>query len=168
MFFVSAPRSTRPETRAQGMRLPSANRQPAEEFAVDCQRLCHRVSCPADFSSSGGVATGSEVAERLRAEVGQPISLVARWIVDRHVIVFSCGARLWLPLFQFDFAQGCLRAGVAPAMAELAGVMDDDEVACWFAQPNAWLHGAAPAQTLLSDANAVLGAARADRLGVMG
>ena len=27
------------------------------------------------------------------------------------MIAFSCGAGLWLPLFQFDFAQGCAHRG---------------------------------------------------------
>jgi len=118
---------------------------------------------PADFATSGGVAAPTEVAERLRAKVRQPVSLLAHWIVDRRVIALPCGAELLLPLFQFDFAQGCLRNGLEPAMAELAGVMGADEIARWFAQPNGWLHGAAPAQTLLSDVAAVLDAARADR-----
>jgi hypothetical protein len=119
--------------------------------------------CPADFAASGGLATGTEVADRLRAEVRQPVSVLARWIVDRQVIAFSCGAGLWLPLFQFDFAQGCVRNGIAPALSELTAVMTDGEVAHWFVQPNGWLRGAVPAQTLLTNTAAVLAAARADR-----
>lgn len=39
--------------------------------------------------------------------------------------------------------------------------MTDDEVARWFAQPNTWLNGAVPAQTLVIDFPAVLATARA-------
>lgn len=138
-------------------------RKPGITLGSECQPFGHSTLCPANFASSGGVATGSDVAERLRAKVGQPVSLVARWIVDRRVIAISSSSRLLLPLFQFDFAAGCVRSGVEKTMAELVGVMDDDELACWFAQPNAWLNGAAPAELLLSDAQAVLAAARADR-----
>jgi len=163
MSFLNSFSHPPSETRADWASLPRPPRQAVADSGVDFQHSRHHAGCPADFSKSGGVATGTEVAERLRAAVGQPVSLLARWIVDRRVIVFSFGSVLLLPLFQFDFAAGCVRGGVVPTMAELSGVMDDDEVACWFAQPNAWLHGAAPAQILPSDVGAVLAAARADR-----
>jgi len=118
----------------------------------------------ADYSTCGGVATGTEVAERLRITVRQPLSVLARWIVDRHVINFTCAAGPMLPLFQFDFDQGCVRGGAAVALSELTAVMSDDAVARWFSLPNTWLNGAVPAQTLSIDVPAVLAAARADRL----
>lgn len=163
MSFVNTFRHTRPATNAWWASSPRGQRKPAAELGVDCRRLCHRADCSADYSESGGVATGTDVAERLRVAVRQPVSLLAHWIIDRRVIAFSCGAGLLLPLFQFDFAQGCVHSGAAAALSELAGVMTDDEVARWFAQPNTWLNGAVPARTLLIDFPAVLAAARADR-----
>jgi len=163
MSFVSPFLHTRPEASAWCESLPGEQRKPAAESGVDCRCLCHRADDSADYSASGGVATGNEVAERLRVTVRQPVSLLAHWIVDRHVITFSCGAGLLLPLFQFDFAQGCVRCGVVAGLSELTGVMTDDEVARWFAQPNTWLNGAIPAQKLFIDSPAVLAAARADR-----
>jgi len=121
-----------------------------------------------DFSAYGGAATGDDVAERLRVCVRQPVSALARWIVDKQVITFSCGSRLMLPLFQFDFDQGCVRSNAAAALLELKGVMTDNEVACWFAQPNTGLDGGVPAQRLLIDFPAVLAAARVDRFVVKG
>ena len=167
MQFVSTFFHTLPGTRAGWTAPPRSSRllvaeSGAEPRAVS-QRSGHLAGCAADFSASGGVATGTDVAERLRAKVDQPVSALARWIVDRQVVAISGGPTLLLPLFQFDFATGCVRSGVAPTLSELAEVMNDNEVACWFAQPNAWLHGAAPAQILLSDIGAVLAAARADR-----
>ena len=126
-------------------------------------RLCRLPDCSADFAASGGLATGTEVADRLRVTVRQPVSALAHWIVDRQVIAFSCGAELWLPLFQFDFTQGCVRGGVESAISELAAVMTDGELAYWFVQPNSWLRGAVPAETLLTNVAAVLAAARVDR-----
>ena len=168
MSFLTTPGHTHQQTSApwpQWPRTPAGElRLPAAEPARTCHPLCQLARCPANFSTSGGIATGTEVAERLRDEVRQPVSLVAHWIVGRNAITFSCGARLWLPLFQFDFAHGCLRVGVAPTMAELVGTMSDNEVASWFSQPNAWLHGQAPADVLISDVGAVLAAARAHRL----
>jgi hypothetical protein len=49
------------------------------------------------------------------------------------------------------------------ALLELKGVMIDNEVAGWFAQPNTWLGGAVPAQKLMIDPPAVLASARVDR-----
>jgi len=140
-----------------------------DEFAsnigvgVDCPCVCRRDHCIADFSACGGVATGDDVAERLRVTVRQPLSALARWIVEKQVITFSCNSGLMLPLFQFDFEQGCVRSDATAALLELKGAMTDNEVACWFAQPNTWLGGAVPAQTLLINFPAVLAAARADR-----
>jgi hypothetical protein len=163
MSFVSTFLHTRPETSSWWESLPREQGEPASELGLDCRRLCHRADYSADYSASGGVANGTDVAERLRVTVRQPVSLLAHWIVDRHVIAFSCGGGLLLPLFQFDFARGCVRSGVAAALSELAWVMTQDEVARWFAQPNTWLKGAVPAQTLVIDVSAVLAAARADR-----
>lgn len=167
MSFFSSHRFAQPETSAWRDKLPDQQRERFTELDADYKNEwrsdCRRADCLAGDCASGGVATANKVAERLRVEVSQPVSLLARWIVDRHVIAFSCGAELMLPLFQFDFAQGCVRGGVAPVMLELTGVMSDEEMARWFAQPNGWLHGATPAQTLPSDAGAVLDAARADR-----
>lgn len=168
MPFVSSHPCEQPQTSARHLNLADEQRKRVADFCTDCQserrRDCPRAACPADYSASGGVATGTEVAERLRVEVSQPVSLLARWIVDRQVIAFSWGPGLMLPRFQFDFPQGCVRSGVAPVMLELSSVMSDNEMASWFAQPNGWLQAASPAQTLLSDAGAVLAAARADRL----
>jgi len=163
MSIITTFLSTRPETSAWRVPWPREQPEPADKFGVGCGCLCHRANCPADYSACGGVATGNDVAERLRVTVRQPLSVLARWIVDRHVITFSCGAGPMLPLFQFDFDQGCIRLGAAAALSELAGVMSDDEVARWFVQPNTWLNGAIPAQTLMIDFPAVLAAARADR-----
>ena len=120
------------------------------------------------FRRTGGVATGSEVARLLRDCVDQPISLLARWIVSRQVITFAWRADSLLPLFQFDFARGCVRAGVPPVLSELSGAMDDEEVALWFTQPNAWLAGGTPAGAVATNAAGVLQAARADRFIAIG
>ena len=89
-------------------------------------------------------------------------------VEQRQVNALSSGGEMLLPLFQFDFAHGCLRGCVASALVELADVMTDDEVARWFDQPSGWVNGAAPAQVLLSDVRAVIDAARADRFVVKG
>lgn len=147
-----------------------ADAHPAIGFAPSPSRVrLPAPPCPIEaFGASGGVATGSEVADLLRPWVDQPISLLARWIVARQVITLAWRADTLLPLFQFDLARGCVRAGMGPVISALLGAMDDAEVALWFAQPNAWLAGATPADALATDAAGVLDAARADGFGAMG
>jgi len=161
--IISTFRNTGSETDAWWVSWPREPHEPADKVGVGCGCQCQRADCLVDYSACGGVATGTDVAERLRVTVRQPLSVLARWILDRNVITFSCGAGPMLPLFQFDFDQGCVRSGAAAALSELTGAMTDDEIACWFCLPNTWLEGAVPAQTLLVDVPAVLAAARADR-----
>lgn len=124
----------------------------------------HYCACRSQhFHSCGGVVTGGEIAERLRHVFSQPFSLLARWIVDRQVLTFSCCSGLMFPVFQFDFVRGCVHSGVVRAMSELSGALIDDEVARWFVRPNGWLSGATPADSFVCQAPAVLAAARADR-----
>lgn len=107
MSFVSTFLHARPATSGWWVCLPRERLKPASQLGVDRRRLCHRADYSADYySESGGVTTGTDVAERLRVTVRQPVSLLAHRINDRHVIAFSCGAGLLLPLFQFDFARG--------------------------------------------------------------
>ena len=163
MSIISTFLNKRPETIAWPAPQPREQHEPADKVGLGCECRYYRADCLADYSACGGVATGNDVAERLRVTVRQPLSVLARWIVDRHVITFTCGARPMLPLFQFDFDQGCVRDGATSALYELTAVMSDDEVARWFSLPNTRLNGAVPARTLLIDVPGVVAAARADR-----
>ena len=115
------------------------------------------------YRSRGGVASGDEVAAALRPHSAQPISTLARWIVARRVLSFNWRCQTLIPLFQFDLARMALRDGVQEVIAELAVALDEQELADWFVQPNAWLAGAAPADRVEHDVGAVLDAARAGR-----
>jgi len=86
-----------------------------------------------------------------------------RWIIEKQAITLSCRSRLTLPLFQFDFDQGCVRSNAAAALLELKRVMIDNESASWLAQRHTGWEGAGPARRLLIDLPAVLAAAQADR-----
>ncbi len=137
--------------------------RPIVECGVEDSRLCRAGICSGECHASDTFATANHIAERLRVRICQPVSALARWIVDRRVAVLRSDAGLVLPLFQFDFANGCVRSGVAETIAELSGAMTDDEIAWWFVNPNGWLNGAVPANTFSYDVPAVLAAARADR-----
>ena len=120
------------------------------------------------FSDLGGVVNGDALARLLRSGTEQPISLLARWIVQREVISFSWHSQTLLPLFQFDLETLQVRPGVLQVIAELREAFDDLELADWFARPNNWLQGDTPASRFRSDLPAVLQAARADRYVALG
>ena len=115
------------------------------------------------FRDKGGIASADEVSDMLGRHTDQPISMLARWIVDREVLSFDWQARKMVPLFQFEHHTMRLRPLVVDVIRELVPVLNDWELSLWFAHPNGWLDDAAPVDTIDVDARAVYEAARADR-----
>ena len=115
------------------------------------------------YSRHGGLATGDAVAEMLRTRSSQPISTLARWIVDRRIVSFTWRSRLLVPLFQFDPANMAPRPCVLDALGELSPPFDDWELALWFVEPNAWLGDRPPIDVVDADPAELVQAARADR-----
>jgi hypothetical protein len=123
---------------------------------------------PEAFRSSGGVMSTDVLTMLLRERCDQPISLLARWLVNRDVFSFKRHGQTLLPAFQFDGLIAAVRPSVLGVLAELRGLLNDDEIAEWFAQPNATLFGDSPVKLIEKDTAAVLEAARIDRLVAMG
>ena len=115
------------------------------------------------YGSCGGVAGCDEMVGLLRSRFDQPISVLARWIVGRAVVSFEWRATTLLPLFQFNFADMSIRPQASDVLRELRDVFDDQDLALWFAQPNAWLDERSPVDVLQTDSRTVLQAARTDR-----
>lgn len=115
------------------------------------------------FRRTGGLVSGDELTFLLRARTSQPISMVARWIVERRVVSFAWHGEYLVPMFQFEGGDMTVRRDVSVILDEFAGAFDDWELAAWFALPNAWLGDAAPLDVLALDLDAVLQTARADR-----
>jgi hypothetical protein len=113
------------------------------------------------FERTGGIVPEDEAARLPATDADGP---GLRTLVDerRVVAVVDRGRRL-VPLFQFDAARARPCAGVRAALAELVDVLDADETASWFARPNPWLGGLAPAEAVRGAPGAVLQAARAER-----
>jgi hypothetical protein len=95
--------------------------------------------------------------------VSQPISTVARWIVNRQVVCVAWRSQTMLPVFQFSSDVSSLRPGLAAVMAELTDVFDDWQLALWFARGNSSLGDAAPADRMATHPVDVWQAARTDR-----
>jgi len=115
------------------------------------------------FTRHGGVWDVSEVEQRLRLHVQQPISTLAHLIVERRIVTFSWGEKTWFPAFQFEAETMSLRSESQRVLAELASVYDDFDVAHWLAHPNVLLGDAAPVDCIRDHPCCVLAAARLDR-----
>jgi len=148
---AAAPRAPRSDLRTSAPRWPAANEESRRAAMVQV------------YDRRGGLARSDEVLFMLRRRTSQPLSMLARWIVDRRVVSFEWQAERFLPMFQFDLADMAIQPGTAAVLCELADVFDEWETATWFAEPSAWLHGRVPVDVLESDLEAVVGAARADR-----
>jgi hypothetical protein len=109
------------------------------------------------FRRSGGLATGDEIARRLRASCNQPVSVLAHWIVGHAVVSFEWLGERMLPLFQFDPQTMQPRHGVAELVGALAESLDEWDQAMWFARPNERFDGAAPAELIERDSTFALG-----------
>ncbi|MGJ7511441.1 MbcA/ParS/Xre antitoxin family protein, partial [Variovorax sp. GT1P44] len=104
----------------------------------------------------------------LQRHTDQPISRLARWIVDRQIVTFEANSQRWIPMFQFEATDMRVLDGVSRSILELRDVFDDPELAEWFGTPNIWLTGRTPAELVRQEAHAVVEAARADRFVVSG
>jgi len=113
--------------------------------------------------SSGGLWPGDAVAGMLRRRTSQPISLLARWIVDSLVVSIAWRGDYLLPAFQFDVANATVRRPVFAVLEALDGSLKDLDLASWFAMPNQYLDDAAPLDVIEHDMLAVVDAALAER-----
>lgn len=120
------------------------------------------------FSRSGGLLGADEVALRIAPASGNGVGIVARWIVERRALSLNWQGRYWLPAFQFTRPGMQLRASLGAVLDELAPVLDDWDLASWFATGNPWLQGRTPASALADAPCEVLDAARASRFSIRG
>jgi hypothetical protein len=115
------------------------------------------------FRASGGVISADEAVTLLMRRTDQPISRLARWIVDREVISLEWQARTVLPRFQFDLPTMTPRTSVSTVFRELIPALTDWEICLWLVTPNAWLANTSPLDAIASDPAAVVDAARGER-----
>ena len=136
-------------------------RPPSLPVAADADARANQVLHA--YRRTGGLASGDELTFLLRRRTSQPISMLARWIVERRVVSFGWRGEYLLPMFQFDRASMSVRRPVSAVLDEFDGTFEDWDLASWFALPNTWLGDEAPVDALPRDPHAVLQAARADR-----
>jgi hypothetical protein len=143
---------------------------PAHRQPPYTQRLEDRqfLEMEQSFRPSGGLVSGDELVRHLRRHHEQPISTLARWIVERQVVSLSWQGQTLLPMFQFEPSDMGMNPAVAASVRELKDIFDDWDLALWFARPNIWLFDRAPVQLIVSDPLAVRNAARADRFIALG
>jgi len=116
------------------------------------------------FEHAGGLFDDRELLGWLRG-LGeeQPISRLARQIVERRIVAFEGEAATWFPCCQFEPESGHVRPIVLCVLAELEKVFEPCEIADWLITPSPWLANEPPANLLTSQPEAVFDAARIDR-----
>jgi hypothetical protein len=135
----------------------------ADRTYADSPAITQYLAMAQVYRRTGGLLSGDDLAMRLRRRSTQPLSLVARWIVARDVVCIRWRSQTWLPSFQFDPTDMSLRREVSGVIDELAGIVQDWDLALWFSQPNPWLDNAIPVDVIDHEQPAVLNAARVAR-----
>ena len=114
-------------------------------------------------SSTGGCLSVRDLALRWECSERRSALLVDRWVSTRGVILIPGAPEVLLPAFQLDLETRAPRPAIHMVLVELAEVLDPVELTEWFVTPNLWIADRLPAELLLQDPRAVVGAARADR-----
>jgi hypothetical protein len=153
--FLSDRSGARSRSPAQAGAWSSFERLEHEQFAYMQEAL----------RPHGGMILSEAAVEIAREFCEQPISRLARWIVDGAIVTLLWHGRTWVPMFQLQTHKHdlALRIGCVRAVAELREAFDDWEIVVWFATPNGWLNDQAPVAMLNHDESRVVEAARADR-----
>jgi len=115
------------------------------------------------FGLHGGLVGSGSFLNLLKGVCSQPISRLARGIVDRTLVNFSWQGEILIPLFQFSEGSLTPRPELGDVLAELRDDRNDWELAHWFALPHPCLDERPPAALLASQPACVLNAARVDR-----
>jgi hypothetical protein len=126
----------------------------------DNERVSRLISA---YRSLGGVMSGDDLASLMRSSMDQPVSFLARAIVERRIVFFPVGATINVPCFQFEPEAWKTLPAVKVALTELLDVFDDLAIAEWFVRPNCWIQYRVPCLLVRHDVVAVRDAARADR-----
>ena len=115
------------------------------------------------YAPHGGMLRSDEAIRHMREHWDQPISVLAKWIVARAMITIDWRYDILIPMFQIDTRSRGLRPGCREIVAELRDVMDDWDIARWFAAGNPWLAGATPVDMLAASWREAFQAARVAR-----
>ena len=115
------------------------------------------------YAPHGGMLRSDEAVRHMREHWDQPISVLAKWIVARAMITIDWRYDILIPMFQIDTRSRGLRPGCREIVAELRDVMDDWDIARWFAAGNPWLAGATPVDMLAASWREAFHAARVAR-----
>jgi hypothetical protein len=115
------------------------------------------------YAPHGGMLRSQDAVRHMREHWEQPISVLAKWIVARAMITIDWRYDIMIPMFQIDTRSLGLRPGCREIVAELRDVMDDWDIARWFAAGNPWLGGSTPVDMLAASWREAFHAARVAR-----
>jgi len=112
------------------------------------------------YRASGGLERASDLALRLKGAGRGGYQELARQIVGGQLFSFYWSDSAWLPAFQIDPPTLVPREASRRVVKELQGVLDGWDMAWWFVNPHADLHGRRPLDLLGTALPTVMAAAR--------
>lgn len=138
---------------------PAIDRHPDLLHATDAVEFSRMQRA---FLPSGGLVDSQAFTAWLDGRMSQPVSRLARWIVAHEVISLPWQSRAMLPIFQFD-ADLAPHPAVTRVIRELYPVLEDWDIGLWFVEPNLWLDGGTPVDSIRWRPGDVFEAARGFR-----
>jgi hypothetical protein len=156
----------RPPRQAAQRPLPCEQRHRVDNASMPKDALASRIEfarMESVYAPHGGMLRSEEVVRQMREHWDQPISVLAKWIVARAMITIDWRYEILIPMFQIDTCSRGLRPGCREIVAELRDVMDDWDIARWFAAGNPWLGGSTPVDMLTASWREAFHAARVAR-----
>lgn len=109
------------------------------------------------YALHGGSMTSADLLYLARSRLEQPISQIARWVVQREAVQYTLGGEVHFPVFQFEKHTLAVRDEVSVLIRALAPSMGNDDLAEWFVLSHPALRGDAPIERL-DDPGALLAA----------
>lgn len=131
-------------------------------------RLAEHAQMLEIYGRFGGLLDADQYVARVREGTDQPLSVVARWIVDRDLVLICDRMSMEVPLFQFAPGTNERLPSVRAVIAELRDSHSDWDIALWFVSKNPHLQDQMPIELVRSNDSAVHAASRADRFAMMG
>ncbi len=118
----------------------------------------------AAYLPSGGMMRIEDVARLMTYRGSGSLASLTGQIAARQVLAVHFRDALWVPLFQFEFRSFGAKDSVRSVLAELAETLDNWALAVWFVEANLFLRGRRPVDIFDASLQAVIAAARGDRL----
>jgi poly(hydroxyalkanoate) granule associated protein phasin len=141
----------------QALLVPESAAPPS---ATETSQLQRNARARKAFLSEIETLTSREVAELAGSRATNQAALANRWKAEGRIFVVEVGGQTLFPAFQFSEDNGQPQSVIAQILTFLQPRFSGWQTALWFTGRNGWLGAKRPVDTLKSDPEAVVEAAR--------